>query len=71
LIEPDARYENEGFKQGVIYVCGAALIGDRLFVYYGGADTVVCAATLRLADLLTQLVPQPAARAAPLRSTTR
>lgn len=57
LIEPDARYENEGFKQGVIYVCGAALIEGRLFVYYGGADTVVCAATLLLADLLAQLLP--------------
>lgn len=42
LLEPRAAYENQGFKSGVIYSCGAALIGSQLFVYYGGADTVIC-----------------------------
>jgi len=55
LLEPDARYENEGFKQGVVYACGAALVGDSLQVYYGGADTVVCVASVPLARLLGEL----------------
>lgn len=59
LLQPDARYENDGFKSGVVYACGAALIGDRLHVYYGGADTVVCAATVPLQTLLAQLRPAP------------
>lgn len=48
LIEPDQNYENEGFKGGVVYACGATALDNRLFVYYGGADTVVCAASAPL-----------------------
>ena len=55
ILEPDARYENVGFKPGVIYACGATLIGRKLFVYYGGADTVVCVATTNLSELLSRL----------------
>ncbi len=62
LLEPDAKYENIGFKPGVIYACGAVLIGERLFVYYGGADSVVCVATTNVNELLSRLpsvnVPQ-------------
>ncbi|MGH2611643.1 MAG: hypothetical protein ACRDFB_01175, partial [Rhabdochlamydiaceae bacterium] len=54
-LEPDAKYENEGFKPGVIYACGAALIGQKLFVYYGAADTVVCVAVTHLNQLLGEL----------------
>lgn len=55
LLEPDARYENSGFKPGVIYACGAVLIGQKLFVYYGAADSVVCVATTDLYQLISQL----------------
>ncbi|GAG08208.1 unnamed protein product, partial [marine sediment metagenome] len=48
LLEPSAPYENEGYKAGVIYCCGALVKEEKLFVYYGGADTVICAA---IADL--------------------
>jgi predicted GH43/DUF377 family glycosyl hydrolase len=57
LLEPDARYENEGFKAGVVYACGAVLIDGRLHVYYGGADSVVCCASVALDRLLGQLQP--------------
>jgi hypothetical protein len=56
ILEPVAVYENEGFKAGVVYPCGAVIINDRLFVYYGGADTVVCVATAKLNNFLEQLV---------------
>lgn len=55
LIEPDENYENEGFKPGVVYSCGAVIKDKTLFVYYGAADTVICAAYAKLEDLLTQL----------------
>lgn len=55
ILEPDAWYENEGWKRGVVYPCGAATIDDRLFVYYGGADTVVCVASVKLDYFLQQL----------------
>ncbi|MHB8104922.1 MAG: glycoside hydrolase family 130 protein, partial [Dehalococcoidales bacterium] len=56
ILEPAAWYENEGWKGGVAYPCGAAIIKDRLYVYYGGADTVVCVATAKLNGFLEQLV---------------
>jgi beta-1,2-mannobiose phosphorylase / 1,2-beta-oligomannan phosphorylase len=58
ILEPDAWYENNGFKAGVVYPCGAAIIDQRLFVYYGGADTVVCVASVKLNGFLETLVTE-------------
>ncbi|KUK83839.1 MAG: Glycosidase-related protein, partial [Microgenomates bacterium 39_6] len=55
IIEPDQWYDNDGFKAGVVYPCGAVIIGDTLFVYYGGADSYVCVATANLEKFLHQL----------------
>lgn len=55
ILTPDESYENKGHKSGVVYPCGAVTIKDELFVYYGGADTVVCAARVNLAQFLKQL----------------
>jgi predicted GH43/DUF377 family glycosyl hydrolase len=60
VLEPSAGYENNGHKAGIAYPCGAAVIGSRLFVYYGGADSVVCVATANLNTLLAKLVKEPA-----------
>lgn len=54
ILEPTENYENEG-KPGVVYPCGAVVINNRLCVYYGGADKVVCVATKKLDDFLDQL----------------
>jgi DNA-directed RNA polymerase subunit RPC12/RpoP len=56
ILEPKASYENDGWKSGVVYPCGAAIVKDRLYVYYGGADTVVCVASAKLDDFLKELV---------------
>lgn len=55
LLAPDAPYENEGFKQGVIYCCGAVIQEDILYLYYGGADTVICLAYAKVADVLAKI----------------
>ncbi|MDD3679298.1 MAG: hypothetical protein PHX72_00325 [Candidatus Shapirobacteria bacterium] len=55
IIEPDQWYDNDGFKAGVVYPCGAVIISDTLFVYYGGADSYVCVATANLEQFLSQL----------------
>jgi beta-1,2-mannobiose phosphorylase / 1,2-beta-oligomannan phosphorylase len=55
IIEPDQDYENEGFKRGVVYPCGAVIMKDKLHIYYGGADTVVCAASADLNNFLDQM----------------
>jgi predicted GH43/DUF377 family glycosyl hydrolase len=55
ILEPVAWYENEGLKAGVAYPCGAVILKDQLFVYYGGADMVVCVATAKMNEFMSQL----------------
>jgi beta-1,2-mannobiose phosphorylase / 1,2-beta-oligomannan phosphorylase len=56
ILEPDERYENEGWKAGVIYSCGAVVKNGNLVVYYGGADMVICVATAKLDKFLEDLI---------------
>lgn len=69
ILTPDKRYENEGYKSGVVYPCGAVVMGERLIVYYGGADMVVCAATKNLNRFLSELKSSNSAMLDPLRAT--
>ncbi|PIR68587.1 glycosidase [Candidatus Nomurabacteria bacterium CG10_big_fil_rev_8_21_14_0_10_35_16] len=55
ILEPEEYYENNGYKWGVVYSCGAVVKEDVLFVYYGGADKVVGVAYIKLNDLLNDL----------------
>lgn len=55
ILKPSEWYENEGFKAGVAYPCGAVVINNQLIVYYGGADTVICVASENLDTFLTEL----------------
>ncbi|HVT63107.1 MAG TPA: hypothetical protein VHD33_06455 [Legionellaceae bacterium] len=57
LLEPDHSYENEGHKSGVIYCCGAVIKDERLLVYYGGADKVICLAHAPVKDVV-ELIKQ-------------
>lgn len=56
ILEPDEWYENEGYKGGVVYSCGAVIKDGLLFVYYGGADKVSCVATANLDEFLKELM---------------
>lgn len=55
ILEPEAPYENNGHKRGVIYVCGAVVKDDILFVYYGASDRAAAVAAAPLADFLADL----------------
>ena len=46
LLEPEMLYEKEGVVNNVVFPCGAVLLKDTLYVYYGGADKYVAVATL-------------------------
>jgi beta-1,4-mannooligosaccharide/beta-1,4-mannosyl-N-acetylglucosamine phosphorylase len=54
LLAPHALYEQVGDVPNVVFPCAALLDrdADRLSVYYGGADTVVCLAHGHLSELL-------------------
>ena len=62
ILEPDECYENEGHKNGVVYSCGAVIIKDWLFVYYGGADTVTCVAAAELKPFIEELLNNKSAK---------
>jgi beta-1,4-mannooligosaccharide/beta-1,4-mannosyl-N-acetylglucosamine phosphorylase len=54
LLSPQVLYEQVGDVPNVVFPC-AALVdrdGDRLSIYYGGADTVVCLAHGHLSEVL-------------------
>ncbi len=55
IIRPACWYENEGYKSGVVYPCGAAVRDDLLHIYYGGADTYMCIATANMHEFLSDL----------------
>ncbi len=55
ILVPDELYENHG-KPGIVYAGGAVVQGGTLYVYYGGADKVVCVATAPLASFLKALI---------------
>lgn len=52
ILEPETPYERKGLVANVAFPCGNVVIGDTLFVYYGGADTVCAVATAPLKDLV-------------------
>jgi beta-1,2-mannobiose phosphorylase / 1,2-beta-oligomannan phosphorylase len=54
ILSPDMDYENNG-KPGVVYASGAVVKGNDLYIYYGGADRVVCVATTPLKEFLKYL----------------
>jgi predicted GH43/DUF377 family glycosyl hydrolase len=56
ILEPEKWYEYYGWKGGIVYSCGAVIMGDDLLVYYGGADSVVCVAKANLEHFLKELM---------------
>lgn len=55
ILEPEMKFEREGIVKNVVFPCGTALINDKLFIYYGGADTVIGVATISFPLLIYYL----------------
>lgn len=58
IFEPVEEYERVGVIKNAVFSCGAALRGDTIWVYYGGADTVLGVAKVSLIKLLDILLPE-------------
>ncbi len=56
VLEPETHYENNGHKRGVVYVCGAVVKDDILFVYYGASDKTVAVAAVSFSEFLADLI---------------
>jgi beta-1,2-mannobiose phosphorylase / 1,2-beta-oligomannan phosphorylase len=63
IMAPQASYELKGFFGEVIFTNGHLVKGDRLTLYYGAADSVICAASFSIQSILDSLVPALGAKA--------
>jgi predicted GH43/DUF377 family glycosyl hydrolase len=53
ILSPEDPWELTGYVHNVVFSCGAIAEDDgTLKIYWGGADTVMCAGTARIADLI-------------------
>jgi len=55
IFEPEADYEKVGQVPNVVFPCGAVLLDDKFYLYYGGADQVAGVATIDRDKLLKNL----------------
>ena len=55
IFEPQEQYEKEGIINNVVFPCGMVERDGLLYIYYGGADTVVGVATIKLDVILKAL----------------
>lgn len=55
IFEPEEQYEKFGVVNNVVFPCGMVVQNNLLYIYYGGADTVIGVATIELDILLRAL----------------
>lgn len=55
IMEPSAPYELDGFFGNVVFTNGHIVDGDRLTVYYGSCDEVICGAEFSVSEILATL----------------
>jgi predicted GH43/DUF377 family glycosyl hydrolase len=53
ILQPEDPWEVTGYVHNVVFTCGAVAESDgTVKIYWGGADTVMCAGTAKLSDLV-------------------
>jgi predicted GH43/DUF377 family glycosyl hydrolase len=57
ILEPETDYEKNGIINNVVFSCGATVMENTLYFYYGAGDKVTALASLRLSELLERLKP--------------
>lgn len=55
LLEPEMPEERMGQTANVVFPCGAVVKGENVYLYYGGADSVVCVARLEMSAIYKRL----------------
>lgn len=58
ILEPEFQYEKEGFYNGCVFPTGNVIVGNTLYVYYGGADKYVGVATANVDELVDFILTQ-------------
>jgi predicted GH43/DUF377 family glycosyl hydrolase len=52
VLEPEEEWERYGDTPNVVFSCGQVMTEDALYVYYGGADSVIGLATCTKAEVM-------------------
>jgi predicted GH43/DUF377 family glycosyl hydrolase len=52
FLTPTEDYERYGKVPNVVFSCGQVMMDGQLLIYYGGADSALCVASVELAELL-------------------
>jgi predicted GH43/DUF377 family glycosyl hydrolase len=61
IMVPEAEYEKDGFLRDVVFPSGHVDLGNgSIRVYYGAADTTLCAAEIAIDEIIGALAPEPA-----------
>ena len=55
LFKPELDWELIGDVNDVVFPTGTALFDDKLYIYYGAADSRIACASVSLKELLTEL----------------
>ncbi|MFH1848665.1 MAG: pesticidal protein Cry7Aa [archaeon] len=55
LFEPDQKWEKIGVVGNVVFPTGAAIFGNKLYIYYGAADKYIGVVSLNFDELLHEL----------------
>jgi beta-1,2-mannobiose phosphorylase / 1,2-beta-oligomannan phosphorylase len=55
ILSPKMDYERFGKVPNVVFSCGNVIIDNKFYLYYGGADNVVCVATIGMDELLSTI----------------
>lgn len=56
---PEKKYEKSGTVNDVTFPTGTAIFDDRLYIYYGTADTNIAVASVNLEDFLEEIMQYP------------
>jgi len=56
LFKPEYEWELKGEVNNVVFPTGTALFGETLFIYYGAADSVIACASIKLSELVIELL---------------
>jgi len=57
ILSPRTDYERIGDVPNVCFACGAVIDGDDVKIYYGAADTSICAAFCTMQELIDHCFP--------------
>jgi predicted GH43/DUF377 family glycosyl hydrolase len=51
IMVPELEWELHGHVEKVTFSCGQVIINDEIYVYYGGADSAIGLATMKLSEI--------------------